>query len=72
MLYHVQARAESLGNRKRADYQFNVGQEILINQLKHAQKLSAQNDVQDLINEMGTASCGLQCLTAKVHHYVIN
>ena len=35
------------------------------------QNLSARNDVQDLIDEMYTASCGLQCQTAPVHHYVI-
>ena len=35
-------------------------------------KLSARKDGQDLIKEMDTASCDLQFLTAKVHHYVIN
>ena len=34
-LYHEQARAEAFGNRKLADYQFKVGQDILINQRKH-------------------------------------
>ena len=34
-LYHEQARAETFGNRKRADYQFKVGQDTLINQRKH-------------------------------------
>ena len=34
-LYHKQARAETFGHRKRADHQFKVGQDILINQRKH-------------------------------------
>ena len=34
-LYHKQARAETFGNRNRADYQFKVGQDIMINQRKH-------------------------------------
>ena len=34
-LYNEQARAETFGNRKRADYQFKLGQDILINQRKH-------------------------------------
>ena len=34
-LYHKQARAETFDNRKRADYQFKVGQDTLINQRKH-------------------------------------
>ena len=38
-LYHEHARAETFGNRKRADYQFKVGQDILINQRKHHRNL---------------------------------
>ena len=34
-LYHERARAEEFGNRKRANYQFFVGQDILINQRNH-------------------------------------
>ena len=34
-LYHEQARAETFGNRTKANYQFKVGQVILINQRKH-------------------------------------
>ena len=37
-LYHEQALAETFGNRKLADYQFKVGQDILINQQKHPRK----------------------------------
>ena len=34
-LYHEQARAETFGNCKLADFQFKVGQDILVNQRKH-------------------------------------
>ena len=34
-LYHERARAEEMGNRKKANYKFKVGQDILINQRKH-------------------------------------
>ena len=34
-LYHELARAEEMGNRKKANYQFKVGQDIMINQRKH-------------------------------------
>ena len=34
-LYHERARAEEMGNRKKANYQFKVGQDILINQRRH-------------------------------------
>ena len=35
VLYHEQAQRETFGNRKLADYQFKVGQDILIKQRKH-------------------------------------
>ena len=34
-LYHERERSEEMGNRKKANYQFKVGQDILINQRKH-------------------------------------
>ena len=34
-LYHERARDEAMGDRKKANYQFKVGQDIMINPRKH-------------------------------------